>query len=214
MTELTQEDSVRLQKVLKTLKEMLETRGFLVDEEMEWPSASIVKTSADYERLDMILFHGTIVGERLLISFLNEKKPGKTALEEIGARMTKNKILHAILVTRDKLTPGAKQQLAELTRNRTETEKKAVRRKRIEVFLDEELLFNITTHELVPPHFLLNKEETEAVLKKYRATKNQLPMIQLNDPVVRFYGWRRGQVCRIERRSETAGKTFYYRVVV
>ncbi len=73
---------------------------------------------------------------------------------------------------------------------------------------------SILEHELVPKHEILSKEEVEELLKKYKASLNQLPQILISDPVVKELGARVGDVLKITRNSPTAGTAVYYRVVV
>ncbi len=69
-------------------------------------------------------------------------------------------------------------------------------------------------HELVPKHEVMSKKEVKAVLEKYNVTKGQLPKIMSNDPVVKRIEAEPGDVIRITRASQTAGKSIFYRVVV
>jgi DNA-directed RNA polymerase I, II, and III subunit RPABC1 len=84
----------------------------------------------------------------------------------------------------------------------------------IEMFMQEELLVNITYHELVPKHSVLANHEKAELLKRYRAKDSQLPKIQCEDPIARYFGVRRGQVMKIVRPSETAGRYVTYRLAV
>lgn len=83
----------------------------------------------------------------------------------------------------------------------------------VEHFSEDELVVDITEHELVPEHQLLSPQEKAHLLKQYGLEERQLPQIQKRDPIARYFGAQKGQVFRIVRKSETAGKYVTYRIV-
>ncbi len=74
--------------------------------------------------------------------------------------------------------------------------------------------FNIFDHILVPKHVLLNQEEVTNLLKKYNINLNQLPKISIKDPAAKILNAKKEDVIKIIRKSETAGLSEFYRVVV
>lgn len=73
---------------------------------------------------------------------------------------------------------------------------------------------DITRHELVPKHILLNEKEKEELLKKYGITLRQLPRILVTDPVIKILNGKPGDVVKIIRKSPTAGESVYYRIII
>ncbi len=81
--------------------------------------------------------------------------------------------------------------------------------------MDEKLKKIILSHRLVPEHRILSKEEAKKVIDKYcGGDKYKLPYIRRSDPIVRAIGAKPGDVIMIIRKSPTAGKAVYYRLVI
>ena len=84
----------------------------------------------------------------------------------------------------------------------------------LEIFTLDDLQVNITQHVLVPKHSVLLDDSKQELLKKYRIQEHQLPKIQIGDPIAKYFGVTRGQVMKIVRASETAGRYVTYRIAI
>jgi len=79
--------------------------------------------------------------------------------------------------------------------------------------------FEVLNHALVPEHKLLTKAEAQEVLSKYSISIEELPKIRRSDACVRSMELRvgeipRGSIIKIVRRSDTAGISYAYRLVI
>ncbi|KAJ4328531.1 DNA-directed RNA polymerases II 24 kDa polypeptide (RNA polymerase II subunit 5) [Fusarium piperis] len=137
------------------------------------------------------------------VEFLADKTFGVSQIRQFATYVITNHYKTGIMVTHVPLSPAARKSLASV-------ESLA----KIECFLEDDLLVNITHHELVPKHVLLSRDEKTALLKRYRLKETQLPRILQRDPVARYLGLKRGHVVKIIRNSETAGRYASYRLCV
>ena len=81
----------------------------------------------------------------------------------------------------------------------------------IQVFNLDILQHNYTKNINVPRHRVLNDKEYEDLLQKFNARPEDLPVIKRLDPVAKYYAMKPGDICEIERKTESAGIGYYYR---
>lgn len=74
--------------------------------------------------------------------------------------------------------------------------------------------FSPLEHVLSPKYEILDEDEKRELLRRCRIKPYNLPRILSNDPAVKALGAKVGDVLKITRRSETAGESTYYRLVV
>jgi len=201
----------RLWKIRKTCMQLCHDRGYLVtqnelDQTPEQFKAEFVDQGINdsnlRNKLGMVVAHNEDPTDQMFIFFPEEAKVGLKTIKTYCKRMQEENIQRAIIVVQQSMTPSARQSLAELAPKYI-----------LEYFLEQELLINITEHELVPEHNVLSPEQKAELLSRYKLKDQQLPRIQAGDPVARYFGLKRGQVVKIVRRSETAGRYVAYRLV-
>lgn len=198
-------DASRLFRVYKTITSMLFKRGYMVPREMrEMTPASFTQKFGDHpsrEALTILVEKADDETDQLFVFFPEDEKVGVKPIKIYTDRMRDEGVTNAILVLRVDITPFAKQAVQEISDLC-----------HVEHFKEAELLVDITEHTLVPEHIVLSQNEKAELLKRYRLKEMQLPRIQPNDPVARYYGMKRGNVVKITRPSETAGRYVTYRI--
>jgi len=199
-------DVSRVYRVRKTCFKMLSKRGYIVaDENLEQTTDSFRNTFGDSpsrESLTILLEKADDNTDQIFVFFPEDDKVGVKPIKTYCERMKAENVFKAIIVVKTNLTAFAKQAIREVSQ----------RGYRIEYFRDAELLVDITEHRLVPTHAVLTDTQKQELLNRYRLKPSQLPRIQQQDPIARYLGLKTGQVVKITRPSETAGRYITYRI--
>jgi DNA-directed RNA polymerase I, II, and III subunit RPABC1 len=190
---------------------MLRNRGYAVAKaDLEMTREEFIEKFGERparESLGLAVRHKEREDEQLYVFFCEEAKRPKVGIAPIrlvAERLKERNASRAIIVVETGLTPLALQTLKEMDE---------VFSLQMEYFKEAELLIDITEHELVPLHEVMTEEEKQVLLKRYKLSESQLPRMQKTDPITRYYGLRKGQIVRIIRPSETAGRYVTYRIV-
>ncbi|KAI8640291.1 RNA polymerase [Parasitella parasitica] len=204
-------EATRLWRVFRTAHQMVHDRGYLVSQsELDMDLESFKRSFAlammcvsSRDQLTFVVQKKDDPIDQLLVFFPKDSSVGVKPLRVYVERMAQQQIPKGVCIYQKSMTSSANKVIQSLPSKHT-----------LESFQENELLVNITHHVLVPKHEVLTTEEKATLLQRYRLKETQLPRIQHTDPVARYYGLKRGQVVKILRESETAGRYVSYRLCI
>lgn len=203
---------------------MLRDRGFNTEELENYTQQEIMsmvqanqinkyETNGDKGPLDIYLKKKS--GEAIFIKYRLEDKFKKTENlnSQIGLIYTnylkKDDTLIILNISRVCIKPGVKDKTDEEYVKSLYVTKGYF----VQFFGLENFLFNVSRHDFVGKHTVLNKAETIEMMKKYNISNlKNLPVIKRFDEQAKYIGLKPRQVCRIDYTNPTTGKNTKYRI--
>jgi len=73
---------------------------------------------------------------------------------------------------------------------------------------------DIADHMLVPKHDKCSESEKKSLMQRYGVDLKDLPKISINDPALYELELKTGDIIRVTRTGNVAGKSVFYRVVI
>jgi len=157
------------------------------------------KKKSDEDKSDFLYFKDEVGNPVIVHCTFKDETTGVAYIRDLVKKFDKKKIKRRIFIGSGKVTRSALNELAD---------------KNIEFIPADLVLMEILEHEFVPKHEILSDEEKTNLLEQLKVPATALPYILKTDPVVRVIGAQIGDILKITRKSQTAGETIIYRLVV
>ena len=125
-------------------------------------------------------------GKNVLVFFCDHPKLNIEIIKNYICILKEFNIDHSIIIYNNSLTSSAKRVVDN------------VQDIKIELFLVDELQYNITTHRYFIPHVKVNETEKKEIYKKIG---NKLPILLASDPVSRFYNFEPEDLIKVTRTN-------------
>lgn len=198
---------IQIAKSRNNILSILKSRGFNV-EDYEDQSISQVHIMIQHDQLDMIINHSSLEKKVYVKYHLSKTLRHNTIMEYIDDLFTIESVLtkndDLIIISKDHANATIEKHLSRIWNQYNYL---------VNIMSIKSLQFNILEHDMVPPHRVLNEDETQQVKLKYNIMKEeQVPDISRFSPVAVAIGIRPGEMCEIIRPSKTSISTFFYRI--
>ena len=193
-------EKATLFKIRNNVIEMLNDRKYNIEPEIKNIDIDQFIASYDNENINFT------VDNKIHVYFFQENKSfGKNDLKNIYNKVKEEEgdSIKLIIILKGKCIETIRVELND------------IKYKNVEIFSQNQLKFNITKNYLVPKHILLNEEEKQEVFKKYNTKDGkQFQKILKSDPIAKYYGMQKDDMCKIIRPSPSSGICTSYRVVI
>lgn len=130
----------------------------------------------------------------LLLWYFRQEKMNIDSIKEFVYRLETSVLQHGIIVYQSAITSSTKKIIDNLFQFR------------IEIFEMRHLLYDIIAFRYYCPHELVPQEEALLLKKKFG---HSFPGLLKTDPVVRYFGFNKGDIIKIFRQNDTIA----YRIV-
>lgn len=137
-------------------------------------------TSTTTPKRTMLVYYGGRIN-------LQQKQVAASVVREFIDIVLKHRLAEAVLIVDAPISSKGNEELKNFTQPP------------VQVFHDNDLAFNPTTHIYTPRHELVLPGEEEALLRSMRTDRFKMLIIKEIDPIVRYYGWKAGSIVRIYR---------------
>eukprot|EP00835_Amoeboradix_gromovi_P006141 NODE_670_length_5356_cov_0.415066.p4 type:complete len:157 gc:universal NODE_670_length_5356_cov_0.415066:2631-3101(+) len=154
-------DAVRQFRIHKTVFEMLKDRGYILSKAEldmtyeQFAEKYVVNNTANRSQLHLICAKRNKPEQQIYVVYAEEESVGVKNIRLYCEKMISNHIERGILIVQKQLTPSAKKIVAQMSPKYL-----------LEVFLESELIVNITKHILVPQHNILEDKEKQSLLDR------------------------------------------------
>lgn len=176
--------------LVEKIKVMMKNRGYT--EDLDRKKSEDTKTD--------LLFFKDLGGSSVVVHYTTKNETiGVAYIRELVKKFDKKKIKQRIFIGSGKVTRSALNELED---------------KHVEFIPADLVMMDILEHEYVPKHEILSEEEKSRLLSELKVPETALPGLLKTDPVARIIGAAEGDIVKITRKSETAGETVVYRLVV
>lgn len=202
-------------RVMTTAKEMADDRGYVVRPDAVPSTQEEFRAKYEYNaegkrglnRAAMtFLCEHKDSREELMIVFNGDDSFTFEAYKSLEDLARNANVARLVVIIAGKVVATSKRRIEEANRSEFGL--------RTQLFPEDDLVVNITKHELVPKHEPLSEAQVAELLKAHSLEKQMLPRMLTTDPVALYFGLEKGRVVRISRKSESAGKYVTYRQVV
>ena len=187
-----------------TVLEMLQDRNYIIPDKYKNLSLNEFKLLFQNKQLDIYVNNNH--NKKCYVKFIHSNK------------IRPNIIRDYIQQIKNEYLPGNEDQLIIILKNKPNNTLLKIPKdpnfKCVQLFWMKHLLFNITKYELVPKFEELSNDDVNILLDRLNiSSKLQLPVMLIDDPISKYYGYSSGTVCKITRKSPSAGLSINYRCV-